>query len=165
MVAAVSFGDITIGIVEIPLAAGGASVVARSGLRVHSELGHKAGADVIEMKVAANSKLGELDFIGAENFAGAADGVVFRMMEIANVVSVYANFGSEEFRVEGKVFGAGVAVEPGEIGEGEGLGFGGSGNRRCMSGSRRRGRNSYGWLNGQRRRSRRCSRKCGPSTN
>ena len=48
---------------------------------VHSELGHKAGADVIEVKVAANSKLGELDFIGAENFAGAVNGVVFRMME------------------------------------------------------------------------------------
>src|SRR5215475_5934523 len=90
MVAAVSFRDVAIGIVEIPLAARGTSIVARSSLRVKTELGHEASADVVEMEIAAD-----------------------------------AEFRSEEFRVEGEVFGAGVAVEPGEIGEGERFGPGG----------------------------------------
>src|SRR5262250_113629 len=125
MVAAVSFRDVAIGIVEIPLAARGTSIVARSSLRVKTELGHEASADVVEMEIAADAELCEMKFVRAENFAGAADGVVLGMMKIVDVIGVDANFRSEEFRVEGEVFGAGVAVEPGEIGEGERFGLGG----------------------------------------
>ncbi len=76
------------------------------------------------MKIAADAELRQVDLVCSEDFARAADGVVFRMVEIVDVVCVHSNFRREEFRVESKIFGAGVAVEPSEVGESEGFGFG-----------------------------------------
>src|SRR5579864_3659860 len=117
MVAAVRFGDIAIGIVKIPLAARGACVVARSGLRVHAKLGHQTGANIVKVKVTADAKLRYLDFVGTKYFTRAADSVVFWMIEIINVVNVGSDFWSKEAGGVGRVFCTGAAVQPREIGE------------------------------------------------
>ena len=67
------------------------------------------------MKVAADAELLHLHFVGTENFAGPAHGVVGRMVEIGDVVGVEANFRREKFRIPVNVFGAGIAVKPGPV--------------------------------------------------
>ncbi len=69
MVATVRFRDIPISVIQIPLAARRAGIIAWCRLRVQAKLRHQPGADVIVMKVAADAELGYLDFIGPENFA------------------------------------------------------------------------------------------------
>ena len=73
------------------------------------------------VEVAADAELLQLNFVGTEEFAGAANGVIGRMIEIGDIVRVDTDFRSEEFRVPVNVFGAGVAVQPGPIRIGEGF--------------------------------------------
>src|SRR5947209_1163218 len=74
------------------------------------------------MKVATYTELCDMDFIGAKYLAGAADGVVRGMIEGVGVIHVSADFRSEELRIKGRVFCAGIAIEPRPVGEGEGFG-------------------------------------------
>lgn len=73
------------------------------------------------MEVPANPELRELNFIGAEDFAGAADRVVDRMVILKNVVRIRADFGREKLTVEGWLFGPCVARKPSPVRESEGL--------------------------------------------
>ncbi len=79
------------------------------------------------MKIAAYAKLRELHLIAAKYFAGTADGVVLRVIEIVDIVGIHANFGSEEFCIEGHIFNAGIAVQPAPVGESKWLSLGGLG--------------------------------------
>ena len=69
VIAAVRLRQVAVCIVEIPLAAGGAGVVARRGLRIHAELRHQTGAHVVIMEIAADAKLRDVHFARAENLA------------------------------------------------------------------------------------------------
>ena len=104
-----------------------AGVVARGGDRIQAELRHQARPNVVIVEVAADAELGYLNFVRSKDFAGTANGVVFRMIEVVNVVDVGADFGSEKRGIEGGRLGASVAIEPGPVGKGKGNLFAGSG--------------------------------------
>src|ERR1700730_14146608 len=97
VVSTVSFRDVTVSIIEAPLAACDADVIARLGLRIHPELRHHPATNVVVMKVPAQAQLCELDFTRAKDLTGAADRVVLRMVETAGVVHVESDFRSKEF--------------------------------------------------------------------
>ena len=73
------------------------------------------------MEVAAEAELRELELAGADALARADEGVVLRMVEVVDVVDVDPELAGEDLGVERRVGGAAVAVEPGEVGEGERL--------------------------------------------
>src|ERR1700727_1251270 len=75
------------------------------------------------MEVAADPKVRQGYFTGTKDLARSDDGVVLRMAEVVGVTNVRANLGSEIFGRVGSVLGAGVAVEPSEIGKRERLGL------------------------------------------
>jgi hypothetical protein len=75
------------------------------------------------MEVATYAELRYLDFLRAEHLARSANGVVFGMIEVVDIVHVGTDFRREEFRVQRFLFGARVAVQPGEITERKGLGL------------------------------------------
>src|SRR6266853_2778244 len=74
------------------------------------------------MKVAADAELRYLDFIGPEDFARPADSIVFRMVEIVDVVHVGTDFRCEKFCIHRRLFRARVAVQPGKVRKRERLG-------------------------------------------
>src|SRR5437588_5331605 len=63
-----------------------------------------------------------MDFIRPKDLARSADRVIFRMVEIVDIVNVSANFRREEFRIE-RCLGAGAAVQPTPVCEGKWFGF------------------------------------------
>ena len=79
VVAAVRLGDVAVRVVELPLTARRARVVARRRLRVHAELRHQAAVDVLVVEVAADAELGHLELAVSEHLARAGDGVVARV--------------------------------------------------------------------------------------
>src|SRR5579872_4320215 len=140
MVSAISFGNVAVRGIEIPLSAGGAGVVARCRRRVHSKLCHQPGAYVRIMEVTANSHLRELNFIGTKDLTRSAYGVVLWMVEIVDVVDIDSHFGGEGFGVQWRLLGARIAGQPGEVAERKRLCFLGLGLVRRNSrrlGSRR----------------------------
>src|SRR6266404_9757769 len=56
-------------------------------------------------------------FIGPENLARTADGIVFGMGEVVDVVNVSPDFRREEFGVERNLFGPRISIQPGKVGE------------------------------------------------
>ena len=52
-----------------------------------------------------------------------ADGVVFGMVEIVDIVNVGSDFWRKEFCIHRRLFCAGVAGEPGEVRERKGFSF------------------------------------------
>src|SRR5437016_12918656 len=96
VIAAVGFGKVAIGIVQIPLAACGTGIIARRRLRVHPELSHDARLDIVVMEVAADAELRYLELVRAEDLARTADRVVLRMVEVLNVIDVNPDFRREE---------------------------------------------------------------------
>src|SRR5260370_34882105 len=92
MVATVRFRDIPVSIIKIPLAARRAGAIARCRLRIQAKLRHYPGAEVIVMKVAADTKLRYLDFIGPENFARPAVRVVSGLVEFVAALHVGPDF-------------------------------------------------------------------------
>ena len=123
VIAAVGLRDIAVGVGKVPLSACRARIVARRCLGVEAELCHQTRPHVVVVEVAANAQLGYLYFVGAEDFARSADGVVLRMTEVVGVVDVGADLRCKEPGCVRSIFGAGVAVEPGEVGKGEGHGL------------------------------------------
>ena len=97
MISAIGFGNITIGTGKIPLAVAGARIIPRRRDRIHSELGHEPGADVVVVEIAAYAQLLELNFVRAEELARAADGVIRWMVEVGNVVGVDLISGVKNF--------------------------------------------------------------------
>ena len=75
------------------------------------------------MEIAAYAQLRDVNFIGAKYFARAADGVVFRMRKIVNVVDVRPDFRSEKRSRVRCILRAGITVQPGKICKREGLRF------------------------------------------
>ncbi len=75
------------------------------------------------MEVASHAQLRDLDFIGAEDFARPADGVILRMPEIIGVVDVCPDLRRKELRIHREIFRSGIAVKPGEVAKCEGLRF------------------------------------------
>ncbi len=57
VVSPVGFGQVPIGIVQIPLPTR------------RAELGHQAGTNIVIVKVAADAKLGHVDFVGPKDLA------------------------------------------------------------------------------------------------
>src|SRR6266850_7925909 len=123
VVTAVRFGEITIGVVQIPLATRRAGIVARRGLRIQTKLRHQTRANIIIMKVATDAELRYLDFIGPENLARPADGVVFGMIEIVDVIDVGPDFRRKELGIQRRFFGSRVAGQPGKVCERKWLGL------------------------------------------
>src|SRR5438874_4354094 len=123
VVAAVGLRDVAVCIRQVPLSTCGACIVARRGLGIEAELRHQTRAHVVVVEVAADAQLGYLYLIRAEYLARPVDGVVLRVTEVVGVVDVGADLRREELSRIGCVLGAGVAVEPGEVGKGEGHGL------------------------------------------
>ncbi len=119
VVAAVRFGDVAIRVVELPLAARRARVVARRRRRVHAELRHQAHLHVVVVEVAADAELRQLQLARSEDFARPADRVVLRMVEAVRERRVGAELAGEELGVHRRFLGARVAREPREIGKAE----------------------------------------------
>src|SRR5947209_7791106 len=121
VVAAPSFGEIAVGIVEVPLPAAGTGIVAWSGLRIQPQLRHQPSADVLVVKVAADAELSYLHLVGAKDLARPANRVVFGMGEVVDVVNIGPDLWSEELRIKSRGLGARIAVEPSPIGNSERL--------------------------------------------
>jgi hypothetical protein len=51
---------------------------------------------MIFMKVAAQAKLFDFDFVGAEEFARSAHRIVHRLVEVVGISDVCANLGREK---------------------------------------------------------------------
>ncbi len=91
------------------------------------------------MEVAADSQLLHLELVAPAAFRGAGKGVIDRVIEIEDVAGIDPELAGEDFRVERRFLGAAVAVEPGEVGEGEGLRGAGGRRRFGILGRRRNG--------------------------
>src|SRR5258707_541026 len=96
VVAAVSLRYIPVRIVELPLTARRAGIVARRCLRVQTELGHQAGTHIVIVKVASYTELRQLHFAVPEDLARSADRVILRMVETVVVSHIGANLWSKE---------------------------------------------------------------------
>ena len=59
------------------------------------------------MKVAADAKLGNLEFVRAKDLARSADGVVLGMIEVVDIIPIEANLRREELGVERDFFDRG----------------------------------------------------------
>src|ERR1700686_74985 len=97
VISTVSFRDVTVSIVEVPLASRHADVIAWLSLRIHPDLRHHPAPNVVVMKVAAQAQLCELNLAGAKNLARTTDRVVLWMVEAAGVIHIEPDFRREEF--------------------------------------------------------------------
>jgi hypothetical protein len=77
------------------------------------------------VKVAADAQLGDVNFVGTKYFAGSANGVILRMIEIENVINVGPYFWSKEFRIESRLLGSRIAIQPGPIAKANGAALAG----------------------------------------
>ena len=75
------------------------------------------------MEVAAHTQLGHLNFARPKNLARSADGVVFRVMEVVDVIDIGADFGRNELGIESRRFGPRGAVQPSPVRECERFSF------------------------------------------
>ena len=100
MVTAVRFREVAIGIVQIPLALRRTGVIAWRRRGIHAELRHEPGANVVVVKIAADAKLLQLDFVGAKQFARPAHRVVDWFVEVVGVGNIGTDFRGEELRIE-----------------------------------------------------------------
>ena len=71
------------------------------------------------MEVAADPQLLDLELAGAAALRAPDQGVVLRVVEVVDVAGVDPELAGEDLRVERRVLGPRVAVEPCEVGEGE----------------------------------------------
>src|SRR5579859_2912914 len=69
------------------------------------------------MEISANSQLLHLELARASAFAGSAQRVVLRVVQIIDVADVRAEFSRKSFRFQRRILGAAVAVEPREVGK------------------------------------------------
>jgi hypothetical protein len=69
------------------------------------------------MEVAADSQVCQRNLAGTKDFARSDDGVVLRVAEVVSVTHIRTYFRCEEFSGIRSVFGARIAVEPGEVGK------------------------------------------------
>jgi hypothetical protein len=69
------------------------------------------------MEITTDSELGQLDFVRPKYLTRSADGVIFRMVEIDNVVHIGLYFRRKEFCIERRFLHTTVTVEPGPVGE------------------------------------------------
>src|SRR5208282_4370050 len=97
VISAIGFRNVAVSISEIPLSTRGAGVVARCGGRIHAKLRHDPGANVVKVKIAADAELRQLNFIRPKDLAGTSNRVIFRMVEIGDIVNVGANLRRKEF--------------------------------------------------------------------
>jgi len=86
------------------------------------------------MEIATNAKLRQLYFARAEDFTGAADRVISRMIEIVDVVGVNPEFAGEDFGIKGRLGGTRIPGQPGKVGKGKRFGFLGGYLRRSGDG-------------------------------
>src|SRR5262249_245691 len=82
----------------------------------HSIHGENAAADILPVEVAAKADLLQLDFVGAKDLGRATHAIVPWIVETVNVVSVKADFRSEELRIPYRIFVSRSAVKPGPVG-------------------------------------------------
>ena len=119
------------------------------------------------MEVAADAELLQLHLTRSKKFAGSADRVIGRMIEIGHVINVRANFGSEELRVPKNILGPRISVQPSPVRIREGLDFlwcsvGRShGRRRDLARCTRRALRRCRGSGRSSRSRRRCVRDCG----
>ena len=123
VIAAVRLGDVAVRVVEVPLAARRAGVVARRRRRVHAELGHQPAAHVVVVEVAADAELGDLDLAGAAASVDPSIVWSLRMVEIADVVDVDPEFAGEILRVERRALLRALPVSQVKSANANGSGF------------------------------------------
>src|ERR1700683_3648416 len=97
VITTVRLRHIAIRIGDIPLPLGIAWIVAWRCFGIHAKLSHETGANVVEVEVASDAELLQLDFVGAKQLARSAYGVVDGFIEVVVVGNIGPNFGSEEF--------------------------------------------------------------------
>src|SRR5215472_14770643 len=95
VISTVSLRKIAIRAYKIPLAVARTRVVSRRRGRVHSKLSHKPGTYIVIVKISPHAELLEVHFARTKEFAGAADGMIDRMIEVDHVVHVGPNLGRE----------------------------------------------------------------------
>ena len=115
VVAAVRFRKIAIRIGQVPLALRIAAIVPDRRRGILAELGHEAGAYVIPVKVAADAELLQLDFVGPEELARPAFGIVTRLIEVVVPGKIGPDFRGEEFGIKRDIMVAWIAVQPGPV--------------------------------------------------
>src|SRR5262245_729889 len=69
VVSAIGLSQVAVSIVEVPLAAGGAGVIARLRLRIHAKLRQHPAANILVVEVTAEAEMRKLDFARAKNLA------------------------------------------------------------------------------------------------
>src|SRR5260370_10358112 len=121
MVAAVRLRNVAIGVAQAPLSDDGAGVVARRHRRIHAELCHQSLDDALVVEVAADAELLHLEFVGAAALGSADERVIDGVREVEDIAGIGPELPGEGLAVEGRFLGARVAIQPGEIGESEGL--------------------------------------------
>src|SRR5262249_15613900 len=100
VIPAIALRDVAEGIGKVPLSAAGAGIVPRSGLRIHSDLGHQPASYVLPVEVTAHAEHGELDLARPEDLARTGDGVVGRMSEVVVEAGVHPELEGEDGGVE-----------------------------------------------------------------
>src|SRR6185295_7396772 len=113
--AAIRLREVAVSVIEVPLTAGRARVVARRHRRIHAELRHEASARVPGVKVATDAKLLDLHLAGTPALRRPHQGVVRRSIEIEDVRRIHAELTGEILRVQYRRVLAAVAVQPSEV--------------------------------------------------
>src|SRR5262249_33718372 len=117
VISTVCFRDVPVGVIQLPLTAGGAGIVARSRLRVHPELSHQSSANIVVVEVSADTNLRYLHLVRSEDFARSSDRVIRRMMKRIVIGGIESYFGGEDLRVDRRLFCAGITRQPCEVGK------------------------------------------------
>ncbi len=121
VIPAVGFGKIFVRATEIPLPASRARVVARGRDCKHSSQSQDPAANVLPVKVPAETDLLHLDFVRAEDLGRSSQCVILGMIEAAYEVSIESDFRGEEFGIPHRIFVARRAIQPSPIGIGKWL--------------------------------------------
>src|SRR3984957_6116289 len=101
VISTVGLVDIPVSIGQIPLPAGCAGVIARRCGCVQTYLAEPACANMAVMKVSTHTQMGKANFIRTKYFAGTANRIVDRVVEVVMVGNVGADFRRKEFRIKG----------------------------------------------------------------
>src|SRR6201999_4390661 len=96
VITGIGFRKIFVRPAQVPLPAASAGIIAWRGHAEHPSHRKDSCADILPMEIAAKADLLDLDFIGAKSFSRAAQTVILRMIEAADVIRIKAYFRGEK---------------------------------------------------------------------
>src|SRR5580698_404545 len=122
MVSGVGFTQISIDSLQIVLAFEGTAVIAGYDCGAGTKLHHDPAADMINVKISAETEEGELGFVVPGQRSGSYDGVVNGIVVRMGVVDIQGNISGKILGIEdGRGCFTAVAIQPGKVTEGEGF--------------------------------------------